>query len=223
VFIGCVDVTISGNTLLYIGGSAIGNYQWNADTRKASNVSITGNLISTTLPPSAGPAPLTCHGILLGWCQQTTVIGNTISDVGDDSPYTTAGVFLYGYNSVFVKGNVIKNCVGHGVYVYDSTPSASSDLKELHIEDNTFFNVVKYAIRANPTTAFLNSVFIKGNTYKDCAYDASVSGVVVSAGRTQATPLRYYANVLLNNETQTVVLDPANASNIIESNNIPSF
>lgn len=227
VFIGCVNVTISGNTLTNIGSaSGIGNYQWNADTRKASNVTIAGNTISRTglTVGSFGPInPLGVHGILLGFCQNTRVIGNSISDIADNAGYTSAGVFLYAYNNVTVKGNTIENCASHGVWVYDATPSTAADLVDLYIDDNKFFNVVKYAIKANPTTAFLNGVFVTHNKFKDCSYDVSVSNVVSNIGRTQATPLRYYGNILLNREVATIVLDSTNASNIIESNNIPNF
>lgn len=227
VFISAVNLTIEANTLVAIGASSgIGCYQWNADTRKASNVTIVGNFISQVGLTVGSFIPLNAlsvHGILLGFCDNVTVIGNTISDINDNLGYVSAGIFLYAYRSAVIKSNVIKNCISHGVWVYDATPSATADLTDLYIEDNTFINVEKYAIRANPTTAFLSGVFIKGNTYKDCAYDASVAGVVVSAGRTQTTPLRYYGNMLLNRETSTVTLDATNASDIRKANNIPSF
>ncbi|WP_175585637.1 right-handed parallel beta-helix repeat-containing protein [Caballeronia cordobensis] len=226
VFIGCVNLSIDANTLLNIGSaSGIGNYQWNADTRKATNISITSNLISRTGLTTGGFGPINplgVHGILLGFCADTTVMGNTISDINDNAGYTSAAIFLYAYTRVFIKGNTFKNCVSHGVWVYDATPSSPGDLTDLFIDDNLFFNVVKYAIKANPTTAFLNGLFVTHNKYKDCGYGVGISNVV-SLGRTQATPLRYIGNIQLNRESQLPLLDATNASDIVKGNNIPTF
>lgn len=225
VFIGCTDVAIVGNSLQNIGGcSGIGNYQWNADTRKAANIHIAGNFISQVglTEPAGLPAmnALSVHGILLGFCADTTVIGNQISDISDNAGFTSAGVLIYQANNVYVKGNVIKNCISHGVWVADFAPT--SDISGIHIDGNTFANVAKYAVKANPTSVFINGLFVTENKFFQCAYDASVSNVV-NLGRTQATPLRYYSNTQLNRETESPLLDSSNATDIKEASNIPAF
>lgn len=225
VFIGCLNLVIAGNSYSNIGAaSGIGNYQWNADTRMASNVLISGNFISQVGLSVGGFAPsnaLAVHGILLGYCSDTSVIGNHISDIADNAGYTSSGVFLYAYKKVVVKGNVIKNCISHGVWVYDATPSSTANLTDLYVDENSFINIGKYAVKANPTTAFLSGLFVTSNKFKDCAYASTPN--VVSLGRTQSTPLRYYGNILLNLEAQMPLLDATNASDIKEANNIPSF
>ncbi|MDR5802126.1 right-handed parallel beta-helix repeat-containing protein [Caballeronia sp. LZ001] len=226
-FIGCFDVSIVGNTFTNLGAaSAIGNYQWNADTRMASNILIAGNTISRpglTVGSFVPGNELSVHGILIGYASNVTITGNLISDIADNAGYTSAAIALFAYQNIYVRGNTIQNCTSHGVWVVEDTGQTSTNLKSLHIDGNEFYNVVKYAIRAKPASAFLDGLFITDNKFKDCSYDASVANYVVSVGRTQATPLRYYGNKLLNRETSLIDLDPTNATDIRQANNIPAF
>lgn len=213
VFIGCGDVVISNNSLTGSHGSLIGNYQWNADTRMATNIVISGNMLSQSNPPPINNSELTGHGILIGFAQQVTITGNLISDIPTNTPYVTAGICLYAYNNVFIRGNTFQNIVNHGVYVVNDT--AASSLTGLWVEHNNFFNVENYGVLANPTTAFLNNVHVNHNNFKDVAY-IGVSNLV-SLGRTQTTPLTYCGNVQVNGPAP--LLDNTNASNIVAINN----
>lgn len=60
-----------------------------------------------------------------------------------------------------------RNGADHGIWVWDTTASSSTGLVDLYVDDNQITNFAKAAIRANPTSAFLNGLFVSSNKIKD--------------------------------------------------------
>ncbi|OZI23755.1 hypothetical protein CAL26_10010 [Bordetella genomosp. 9] len=216
VFIGCSGLSITGNTLYATGYAAIGNYMY-ADSRRANNVTISGNTIVN--PALHTDDQLNQCGMLLAYIEDSLIENNQISGVQENPSWEGAGILLVSYRDVTIRGNTIRNCADRGVWVLDSVGGSSADRARLFIDSNSFFTVSKEAIRVNPSSAFVDSVFVTNNKFTDCGFESGYS--TVSLGRTQATPLRYYGNMALTNELNSITLDASQASDIKQANNIP--
>ncbi|AET91087.1 hypothetical protein BYI23_B004800 [Burkholderia sp. YI23] len=218
-YIGCSGLVIANNIITDTAYGGIGNYMWN-DPTFASAVLITGNKI---INPGRAPAnALNVCGILVGQSANTKIVANTIEGIPPNGSYVGAAILLTSYQKLWIKGNVLKDGSDHGIYLLDSTGAAAAGLTDLYVEDNSIFNFARQAIRINPTSTFLSGLFVTGNRMKDCCYSSSETAVV-SLGRTQSTPMRYFGNMLLTIETKLVNLDPTNASDIKTANNVPAI
>jgi hypothetical protein len=110
----------------------------------------------------------------------------------------TCAIYVYAYRRVDIDNNEMRNIAGHGVWCADATPSGPTDLANMSITKNKFYNVarrsIQYALTATPTSG----LFVTDNQFTGCGYTTADYNIYIKNGVAAGNPVRVYDNRVMD-------------------------
>ncbi|PZR89734.1 MAG: hypothetical protein DI537_20235 [Stutzerimonas stutzeri] len=215
VLISCDNVTVSGNTITNTAAAGIGNYAWTGTAARANGLLITGNRVFSTGGNAANDN--NCCNILLQACENSLVVGNSLSDPHTSNGFgadSVANIRLTGCVNTAIMSNYLRNSEKFGISV--PIGLGAGMVHKVWIVSNVFENIALCPAHMKPVG--LGEIAVVSSLFINSAYLAPYLAVdIANAGSNRISLLR---NSVHGSRTGMLV-DQVTCTNVVSEDNSP--
>jgi hypothetical protein len=125
------------------------------------------------------------------------------------------------YQRLDIKSNSIRNAAGYGIWAPDADPNGPSNMTNLRITDNDFYNIQKRSVEFNLSVSSLNGLFVLNSTFLGSGYTTADYHIYISNAASNTNPVVIDGNKCLDAFSYVPYVNPATVPNANCSGNYP--
>lgn len=225
LLIGCLNITVTGNTYRGLAGPAIGSYFWNAGPTPALEDWVSGCIIDGNLMESCGLNPTNAFNacsVFVGAMRDCTISNNRISAAPAAPTLGASGMAIQMANAVNVSivNNTIHDSSDYGIGCLDSMTTGALNFDRIMLDKNRFERIAEDSIHFSPASGEIGRISITNNEHVDSPYSGTFSRILY-VSKTQNNKLLISGNNAADT-SYNYTYDTNTCLNVVTYNNTPA-